>query len=63
MRTDQDHAIADRYGVWQQKSMMGKKYMGVDRKTFLIDEGGKIKKVFDKVNVEEHADEVLAAFG
>ena len=41
---------------------MGKKYMGVDRKTFLIDEQGQIKKVFDKVNVEQHADEVLQAF-
>ncbi len=42
---------------------MGKTYMGVTRKTFLIDEQGRIKKVFDKVNVEQHADEVLAAFG
>ena len=42
---------------------MGKKYMGVDRKTFLIDERGRLKKVFDKVNVEQHADEVLDAFG
>ena len=41
---------------------MGKTYMGVTRKTFLIDERGNIKKVFDKVNVEQHADEVLEAF-
>ena len=43
--------------------MYGKKYMGINRTTFLIDENGKIAKIFDKVNVEEHADEVLAAFG
>ena len=42
---------------------MGKNYMGVLRKTFLIDEAGKIKRVFDKVKVDEHADEVLRAFG
>jgi len=60
---DTDHAVAERYGVYGEKNWMGKQYMGVDRKTFLIDEDGKIKKVFDKVNVNEHADEVLQAFG
>jgi peroxiredoxin Q/BCP len=60
---DTDHAVADAYGVYGEKSYMGKKYMGVDRKTFLIDEEGRLKKIFDKVNVDEHADEVLAAFG
>ena len=60
---DTDHAVAEAYGVYGEKQWMGKKYMGVDRKTFLIDERGRIKKVFDKVNVERHADEVLAAFG
>ena len=59
---DTDHAVAEAYGVYGEKQFMGKKYMGVSRKTFLIDEQGKIKKVFDKVNVEEHADEVLKAF-
>jgi len=59
---DTGHAVADAYGVYGEKSFMGKKYMGVSRKTFLIDEDGKIKKIFDKVNVEEHADEVLRAF-
>src|ERR671929_2378710 len=53
---DTDHAVADAFGVYGEKQFMGKKYMGVTRKTFLIDERGKIKKVFDKVNVEEHAD-------
>ena len=60
---DTDHSISDAYGVYGEKNYMGKSYMGVSRKTFLIDEAGNVKKVFDKVNVEQHADEVLAAFG
>ena len=59
---DTDHAVADSYGVYGEKEFAGKKYMGVSRKTFLIDEEGRIKKVFDKVNVEQHADEVMQAF-
>ena len=59
---DTDKKIVEAYGVWGEKSMYGKKYMGTNRKTFLIDDG-KIVKIFDKVNVAEHADEVLAAFG
>ena len=60
---DTDKDIVEKYGVWGEKSMYGKKYMGTNRKTFLIDEDGKIAKIFDKVNVAEHADEVLSAFG
>ena len=60
---DTDKKIVEKYGVWGEKSMYGKKYMGTLRKTFLIDEDGKIVKIFDKVNVSEHADEVLKAFG
>lgn len=60
---DTDKSIVEAYGVWGEKSMYGKKYMGTHRKTFLIDEKGKIVKIFDKVKVSEHADEVLAAFG
>lgn len=60
---DTDKSIVESYGVWGEKSMYGKKYMGTNRKTFLIDENGKIAKIFDKVNVEQHADEVLEAFG
>jgi len=60
--TDTDHAVADAYGSYGEKTFMGKTHNGVLRKTFLIDEKGKIKKVFDKVKVEEHADEVLQAF-
>lgn len=59
---DTEKTIVEAYGVWAEKSMYGKKYMGTLRKTFLIDDG-KIVKIFDKVNVSEHADEVLAAFG
>ena len=59
---DKDHAIADAYGVWGEKKFMGRTYMGVLRTTFLIDEKGKIKKVFEKVKPEDHASEVLDAF-
>ncbi len=60
---DTDKKIVEKYGVWGEKSMYGKKYMGTFRKTFLIDENQKVVKIFDKVNVAEHADEVLKAFG
>ena len=59
---DPDHAIADAYGVYGEKKFMGRTYMGVKRITYLIDEKGKIKKVFEKVKPEEHAQEVLEAF-
>jgi peroxiredoxin Q/BCP len=58
---DTEHKAAEDYGVWKEKNMYGKKYMGVDRTTFVIDPHGKIKKIFPKVKVEGHADEVLAA--
>ena len=58
---DADHAVADKYGVWQEKSMYGRKYMGVARITYLIDGSGKVAKRWDKVSVSKHADEVLAA--
>lgn len=60
---DTDKKIVNDYGVYGEKSMYGKKYMGIFRKTFLIDEEGEIVKIFDKVNVSEHAQEVLKAFG
>lgn len=59
---DTDRSIAEAYGVWGEKKFMGRTYMGVHRKTFLIDEKGKIKKVFEKVKPEDHASEVLEAF-
>jgi peroxiredoxin Q/BCP len=58
---DTDHAVADAYGVWKEKSMYGKKYMGIERTTFIINGKGKIAKIFPKVKVEEHHAEVLAA--
>ena len=60
---DIDKKIVNDYGVWGEKSMYGKKYMGTNRKTFLIDGDGTIVKIFEKVDVANHADEVLAAFG
>lgn len=61
--TDTDKKVVEAYGVWVEKSMYGKKYMGTNRKTFLIDGDGVIVKIFDKVDVAAHADEVLEAFG
>ena len=58
---DLNHKAAEDYGVWKEKSMYGKKYMGVDRTTFVIAPDGKIKKIFPKVSVDGHAEEVLAA--
>jgi peroxiredoxin Q/BCP len=56
---DADHSIADAYGVWQEKSMYGKKYFGVARTTFLITPNGKVQHVFEKVKPEGHDQEVL----
>jgi thioredoxin-dependent peroxiredoxin len=58
---DADHAVAERYGTWVEKSMYGKKYMAVQRATFLIDADGRIAKVFPKVSPKTHDDVVLAA--
>jgi peroxiredoxin Q/BCP len=58
---DADHAVCERYGVWQEKSMYGKKYMGVARTTFLIGKNGKILHVFEKVKPAGHEAEVLEA--
>jgi peroxiredoxin Q/BCP len=60
---DTEHKAAEDYGVWKEKSMYGKKYMGVDRTTFVIGPEGKINKIFPKVKVDGHAQEVLAAIG
>ncbi len=58
---DTDQKIVNKYGVWQEKSMYGKKFMGVVRSTFIIDKAGKVAKIFPKVKVKGHVDEVLAA--
>lgn len=59
--SDEDHAIADAYGVWGEKNMFGNKYWGNLRTTFLIDPKGRIARVFEKVKPEGHADEVAEA--
>ena len=58
---DTEHKAAEDYGVWAEKSMYGKKYMGIDRTTFVIDPEGRVRKIFPKVKVDGHAEEVLAA--
>jgi peroxiredoxin Q/BCP len=60
---DADHAVAEKYGTWVEKSMYGNKYMGVQRATFIIDAKGKIAKVFPKVQPKKHDDLVLKALG
>jgi peroxiredoxin Q/BCP len=57
---DTDKKVVSDYGVWVEKSMYGKKYMGTARVTFIIDEKGKIEHVFEKVNTKAHAEEILA---
>ncbi len=58
---DDEKKVVEKYGVWKEKSMYGRKYMGVERTTFIIDENGKIKKIFNKVKVDGHNKEVLEA--
>ncbi|NBX93059.1 MAG: thioredoxin-dependent thiol peroxidase [Proteobacteria bacterium] len=58
---DEDGKVCEAFGVWQEKSMYGKKYMGIARTTFVIDEQGKVEQVFEKVKVKGHIDEVLEA--
>ena len=58
---DIDHEICKAYGVWKEKSMFGKKYMGINRQTFIIDKAGRIAKVFEKVDAAGHGDEVAKA--
>jgi peroxiredoxin Q/BCP len=56
---DTDHSVAEAYGVWVEKSMYGKTYMGVERSTFVIGPDGVVQRVFRKVKPAEHADQVL----
>jgi peroxiredoxin Q/BCP len=58
---DEDHAVAEKYGTWVEKSMYGRKYMGVQRATFIIDAQGKVARVFPKVSPKTHDDQVLKA--
>ena len=59
--SDDSGAVTEAYGVWKQKNLYGKTYMGIERTTFIIDGKGHIAKVFPRVKVDGHADEVLAA--
>jgi peroxiredoxin Q/BCP len=56
---DTDHAVAEKYGVWKEKNLYGKKYMGIERSTFLIDPDGRIARVWRNVKAEPHPQEVL----
>jgi thioredoxin-dependent peroxiredoxin len=56
---DEDHEVAEAYGVWKEKSMYGRKYWGIERSTFLIDEEGRIEKAWRKVRPKGHAEAVL----
>ena len=58
---DEDKEVIKKYDVWKEKSMYGRKYMGVERSTFIIDSDGKIKKIFKKVKVQGHNEEVMEA--
>ncbi len=58
---DEGHAVCELYGVWKEKSMYGRKYMGVERSTFLIDAKGKVAKAWIKLSPKGHAEEVAAA--
>ena len=59
--SDEDHAVAEAYGVWVEKRMYGRTYMGIERSTFLIDEDGRIAHIWRKVRVKGHAEAVLDA--
>jgi len=56
---DPDHEVADKYGVWAEKNMYGRKYWGIKRTTFIIDEEGKIQEIYDKVNTNTHSQDIL----
>ena len=57
--SDEDHSVAEKYGVWVEKNMYGRKYMGVARRTFIIGKDGNVAHIFCKVNPKEHAAEVM----
>lgn len=61
LASDENSDVCERYGVWQEKSMYGKRFWGIERTTFLIDENGKIEKIWRKVSVKGHVDEVKTA--
>lgn len=60
--SDPEHAIAEAYGVWGEKKMMGRTYFGILRTTFIIDENGIIEKIFDKVKTKDHFNQILDSY-
>jgi peroxiredoxin Q/BCP len=58
---DEDHAVAEKYGAWQERSLYGRKFMGIARTTYLIGADGRVVRRWDNVKVDKHVDEVLAA--
>jgi peroxiredoxin Q/BCP len=60
---DVDHRVAEKYGAWREKNMYGKKSLGIQRSTFLIDAKGRVAKVWKRVQVDGHDEQVLAALG
>ena len=61
LASDADHSLLQAYGVWQEKNLYGKKSMGIVRSTYIIDQHGKVKAVFPRVQVDGHIGQVLAA--
>lgn len=61
LASDENNDVCERYGTWVEKSMYGKTYMGIERSTFLIDENGKVEKIWRKVKVKDHVNQVKAA--
>jgi peroxiredoxin Q/BCP len=61
--SDEDHQVAEAYGVWKEKSMYGRKYWGIERSSFVIGEDGTVEEAWRKVKAKEHADQVLGLLG
>ena len=61
--SDEDHSVAEKYGVWGLKKFMGREYMGVNRLSFIVGKDGKLKHIMEKVNTKTHHDDVLASVG
>lgn len=59
---DTDKSIVNKYGVWKKKKLYGREYMGIQRTTFVIDEQGRIERIFDKVKAKEHAAQILKSY-
>ena len=60
--SDSDHAVAEAYGVWAEKSMYGRNYMGIVRTTFIIDESGHIERIFNKIDTKNHYKQIIESY-